>query len=135
MGRAGGGGLTRTRRFGSKGNSRSGETGGQHGRIGRFSADYAVFMVRRERRRGGGNLPDGIQEFAAHSRREQHWRRSGTQGEHSDHCLRAGRTKIHRAEWGPLFKFNESVSFVVRCDTQQEVDEYWEKLTAGGPSC
>ncbi len=33
---------------------------------------------------------------------------------------------------GPLFKFTEAISFVVRCDTQQEVDEYWEKLTAGG---
>jgi predicted 3-demethylubiquinone-9 3-methyltransferase (glyoxalase superfamily) len=33
---------------------------------------------------------------------------------------------------GPHFKFNEAVSFVVRCDTQQEVDEYWEKLIAGG---
>ncbi len=33
---------------------------------------------------------------------------------------------------GPLFKFNESVSFLVRCDTQQEVDYYWSKLSAGG---
>ena len=33
---------------------------------------------------------------------------------------------------GPQFKFNESVSFVVHCQTQQEVDEYWEKLSAGG---
>jgi predicted 3-demethylubiquinone-9 3-methyltransferase (glyoxalase superfamily) len=33
---------------------------------------------------------------------------------------------------GPIFKFNESVSFVVTCDTQQEIDEYWSKLTAGG---
>src|SRR6204780_2966700 len=33
---------------------------------------------------------------------------------------------------GPLFKFNESVSFVVRCDSQDEVDYYWSKLTAGG---
>jgi predicted 3-demethylubiquinone-9 3-methyltransferase (glyoxalase superfamily) len=33
---------------------------------------------------------------------------------------------------GPYFKFNEAVSFVVRCDTQQEVDEYWSKLSAGG---
>jgi predicted 3-demethylubiquinone-9 3-methyltransferase (glyoxalase superfamily) len=33
---------------------------------------------------------------------------------------------------GPLFKFTEAISFVVRCDTQQEVDEYWRKLTAGG---
>lgn len=33
---------------------------------------------------------------------------------------------------GPMFKFTEAVSFMVRCDTQQEVDEYWSKLTAGG---
>jgi predicted 3-demethylubiquinone-9 3-methyltransferase (glyoxalase superfamily) len=33
---------------------------------------------------------------------------------------------------GPLFKFTEAVSFVVRCETQAEVDEYWEKLSAGG---
>jgi len=33
---------------------------------------------------------------------------------------------------GPLFKFNESVSFVVHCETQEEVDYYWDKLTAGG---
>ena len=33
---------------------------------------------------------------------------------------------------GPIFKFNESVSFVVDCKTQKEVDNYWEKLSAGG---
>lgn len=33
---------------------------------------------------------------------------------------------------GPLFKFNESVSFVVHCDSQDEVDYYWEKLLSGG---
>jgi predicted 3-demethylubiquinone-9 3-methyltransferase (glyoxalase superfamily) len=33
---------------------------------------------------------------------------------------------------GPVFHFTEAVSFVVRCDSQQEVDEYWSKLTAGG---
>jgi len=33
---------------------------------------------------------------------------------------------------GPHFKFNEAISFVVRCDSQQEVDDYWEKLLAGG---
>jgi predicted 3-demethylubiquinone-9 3-methyltransferase (glyoxalase superfamily) len=33
---------------------------------------------------------------------------------------------------GPMFKFNEAISFQVHCDTQQEVDHYWEKLSAGG---
>jgi predicted 3-demethylubiquinone-9 3-methyltransferase (glyoxalase superfamily) len=33
---------------------------------------------------------------------------------------------------GPHFKFTEAVSFVVHCDSQQEVDEMWAKLTAGG---
>ncbi len=34
---------------------------------------------------------------------------------------------------GPAFKFNEAVSFQVNCDSQQEIDDYWDKLSAGGP--
>jgi predicted 3-demethylubiquinone-9 3-methyltransferase (glyoxalase superfamily) len=33
---------------------------------------------------------------------------------------------------GPLFKFNESVSFVINCETQADVDYFWDKLTADG---
>ena len=33
---------------------------------------------------------------------------------------------------GPEFKFTEAVSFSVDCKNQQEIDEYWEKLSAGG---
>lgn len=33
---------------------------------------------------------------------------------------------------GPLFKFNEAVSLVINCDSQEEVDYYWEKLSEGG---
>ncbi|GAA2649398.1 VOC family protein [Streptomyces vastus] len=33
---------------------------------------------------------------------------------------------------GPEFKFNEAVSFEIRCDDQDEVDFYWNKLTEGG---
>jgi predicted 3-demethylubiquinone-9 3-methyltransferase (glyoxalase superfamily) len=33
---------------------------------------------------------------------------------------------------GPVFKFNEAISFSVDCETQQEVDELWAKLTADG---
>ena len=35
---------------------------------------------------------------------------------------------------GPLYKFNEAVSFFVGCDTQQEIDTLWDKLTADGGS-
>jgi predicted 3-demethylubiquinone-9 3-methyltransferase (glyoxalase superfamily) len=33
---------------------------------------------------------------------------------------------------GPIFKFNEAVSFQVNCETQKEVDYFWERLSAGG---
>ncbi len=33
---------------------------------------------------------------------------------------------------GPTYRFSPAISFVVNCDTQQEVDEFWEKLSAGG---
>jgi predicted 3-demethylubiquinone-9 3-methyltransferase (glyoxalase superfamily) len=33
---------------------------------------------------------------------------------------------------GPAFKFNEAISLSVHCDTQDEIDYYWDKLTAGG---
>ncbi len=33
---------------------------------------------------------------------------------------------------GPMFKFNESVSFVINCTNQEDVDYYWNKLTADG---
>jgi predicted 3-demethylubiquinone-9 3-methyltransferase (glyoxalase superfamily) len=33
---------------------------------------------------------------------------------------------------GPVFKFTEAVSFVVNCETQEEIDYYWEKLSEGG---
>jgi predicted 3-demethylubiquinone-9 3-methyltransferase (glyoxalase superfamily) len=33
---------------------------------------------------------------------------------------------------GPDFKFTPAVSFVINCDTQKEIDHYWDKLTSGG---
>jgi len=33
---------------------------------------------------------------------------------------------------GPAFKFSEAISLMVNCETQKEIDEYWEKLSAGG---
>ncbi len=33
---------------------------------------------------------------------------------------------------GPAFKFTEAVSFMIECDTQEEIDYYWDKLKEGG---
>jgi predicted 3-demethylubiquinone-9 3-methyltransferase (glyoxalase superfamily) len=33
---------------------------------------------------------------------------------------------------GPIFKFTEAVSFAINCETQEEIDYYWEKLIEGG---
>jgi predicted 3-demethylubiquinone-9 3-methyltransferase (glyoxalase superfamily) len=33
---------------------------------------------------------------------------------------------------GPHFKFTEAISLMVNCDTQKEIDDYWQKLTADG---
>jgi predicted 3-demethylubiquinone-9 3-methyltransferase (glyoxalase superfamily) len=33
---------------------------------------------------------------------------------------------------GPVFKFTEAISFVINCETQKEIDYYWERLSEGG---
>ena len=39
---------------------------------------------------------------------------------------------FYALDGGPMFKFTEAISFFVSCKTQEEVDFYWEKLSAGG---
>ena len=41
-------------------------------------------------------------------------------------------TKFMGLNGGPDFKFDEAISFVVDCETQEEIDYYWDKLTDGG---
>jgi len=40
--------------------------------------------------------------------------------------------QFHAFDAGPQFKFTEAISFFVTCKDQEEVDYYWEKLSAGG---
>ncbi len=40
--------------------------------------------------------------------------------------------KFFALNGGPQFKFTEAISFFVSCDTQKEIDYFWEKLSAGG---
>jgi len=58
--------------------------------------------------------------------------RSGPKGRVLTIAFELDGQKFTALNGGPHFKFNEALSLVVRCDSQQEVDEYWEKLSAGG---
>jgi predicted 3-demethylubiquinone-9 3-methyltransferase (glyoxalase superfamily) len=40
--------------------------------------------------------------------------------------------RVIALDGGPAFKFDEAFSFFVECDTQEEVDEYWARLTSDG---
>jgi predicted 3-demethylubiquinone-9 3-methyltransferase (glyoxalase superfamily) len=40
--------------------------------------------------------------------------------------------KVMGLNGGPQFKFNEAASFVINCDSQDQIDYYWEKLLANG---
>lgn len=46
--------------------------------------------------------------------------------------FRLGGQEFTALNGGPHFKFTEAISFVVRCETQAEVDHYWDKLGEGG---
>jgi predicted 3-demethylubiquinone-9 3-methyltransferase (glyoxalase superfamily) len=48
--------------------------------------------------------------------------------------FRLGTNTFTALNGGPAFKFNEAVSFQIPCETQEEVDYYWEKLSADGDS-
>jgi predicted 3-demethylubiquinone-9 3-methyltransferase (glyoxalase superfamily) len=41
-------------------------------------------------------------------------------------------TRFMGLNGGPKYKFTEAVSFMINCDTQEEIDHYWNALTAGG---
>jgi predicted 3-demethylubiquinone-9 3-methyltransferase (glyoxalase superfamily) len=40
--------------------------------------------------------------------------------------------EFHALNGGPMYKFTPAISFFVNCTTQEEVDEFWERLSAGG---
>jgi len=64
-------------------------------------------------------------------------RRYGDAGPGPKGTVMTGTLQINGQEFyalngGPKYKFTPAISFFVNCETQQEVDELWEKLSAGG---
>jgi predicted 3-demethylubiquinone-9 3-methyltransferase (glyoxalase superfamily) len=56
----------------------------------------------------------------------------GDEGKVMTITFRVAGLEITGLNGGPAHKFSEGISLFVNCDTQEEVDELWEKLTAGG---
>ena len=58
--------------------------------------------------------------------------RSGTEGPVTGGTFQLDGQEFHALNGGSQFTFTPAISFFVNCETQQEVDELWEKLSAGG---
>ena len=46
--------------------------------------------------------------------------------------FKLGEQEFMALNGGPQFKFSEAVSFIINCESQEEIDYYWDKLTEGG---
>lgn len=54
---------------------------------------------------------------------------AGMEGKVLTGVFTLGDQRFMALDGGPLFKFTEAISFLVNCDTQEEIDHYWEKLS------
>ena len=59
-------------------------------------------------------------------------RRRGDDGPVMSGTFEIDGQRFHAFNGGPMFKFSEAISLFVNCNTQGEVDELWDKLSAGG---
>ena len=73
-----------------------------------------------------------LPQLAPAQRTAQHRRRPGPKGSVLTISFGLDGLQFTALNGGPEYKFTEAVSFIVRCETQEEVDYYWSKLTAGG---
>jgi predicted 3-demethylubiquinone-9 3-methyltransferase (glyoxalase superfamily) len=89
-------------------------------------------VVRRQSRGSGELLRLRVQEFAR-ARHHAVWRRrTRAQGIGHDGSFLLDGQQFTALNGGPNFQFTPAISFVVNCETQADVDEFWAKLTAGG---
>ena len=94
--------------------------------------NHTVLMVRWQSRRGGELLHCNLSELKD-CELDTLWR-GRTRTERIGHVrdLQTAGTRVHRIERRPMFKFSPAISFFVHCETQEEVDHFWEKLSEGG---
>jgi uncharacterized glyoxalase superfamily protein PhnB len=108
--------------------------GARHGH--RQAKDHALFVVRHRSGGGGEFLLLDFQGLTHQP--DQPLRQRGLREARQTARLgyggrvRARRTEIRRAKRRPQFKFSEAISFQIHCETQKEVDYFWDKLSSGG---
>src|SRR6266496_2894071 len=89
-------------------------------------------MVQQSGRRSCQLLCIHLQEFQDYKCQPLRRCRAWPEGIGDDCYVSAGGSGLHCVERGPHFKFTPSISLYVNCETQAEVDEMWNKLSAGG---
>ena len=95
-----------------------------------------MLVVRSPGRTGRRVLYVGVQELED---RQHHavWKGRLRDPQEAGGQCHGGRIKLDGQRFtalngGPLFTFTEAISFQINCETQEEIDYYWGKLTAGG---
>jgi predicted 3-demethylubiquinone-9 3-methyltransferase (glyoxalase superfamily) len=97
-----------------------------------YAKNHSILVVRRQRGRGDEFLRFNFQEFKG-SEGYSIWRsRARPERDGNVRDIPTRWTKLFRTHGAPQFGFTPAISFFVNCETQQEVDELWEKLSAGG---
>ena len=99
-----------------------------------YAKDHDVLVVQRQRRGGGQLLHLHFQGFEDPGCDALRRRRTRTKGSVMTMTFQLNGQEFIALNGGPHFKFTEAISLFVKCDTQQEVDELWTKLTTGGGS-
>src|SRR6266851_4057215 len=97
-----------------------------------YAKNHPVLVVRRQPRRGDELLSFDFQKFK--DRERQSIRRSGTrrEGDRDGATFELDGQRFLALNGGPHFTFTPAISMFVNCETQDEIDELWEKLSAGG---
>lgn len=97
----------------------------------RQAEDAAKFYTSIFSKRDGSSKNSGIGKISRYGKEgfEQHHMPEGTVMVIE---FQLAGQKFTALNGGPHFKFNEAISFIVNCESQEEVDYYWEKLSEGG---
>src|SRR5712692_7342535 len=98
----------------------------------RDAKDHTIPVVRRQGRGGDEFLCLGLQEFKGCARVSLRSSGPGPKGTVMSATFQLDGQDFFALNGGPQFTFSPAISFFVNCETQEEVDELWEKLSAGG---